>query len=89
MYLVFLSQLYIGITGDQDSTAHSFRLLQCLPSLNEYYKDFLHLMDLLLIWNEIKGIVGTDHSKDNGEIETEVPGVRVKVHNNSFPGDLF
>ena len=43
-------------------------------------------MDFLLILEEIKGIVCTDHSKDYGEIEAEVPGVRVKVNDYSFSG---
>ena len=43
-------------------------------------------MDFLLILDEIKGIVGTDHSKDDGQIEAEVPGVRVKVNDYSFTG---
>ena len=50
---------------------------------------FLYLMDFLLILYEIKGIVGSDHSKDDGEVEAEVLGVRVKVHNHSFPGYVF
>ena len=46
-------------------------------------------MDFLLILYEIKGIVGSDHSKDDWEVEAEVLGVRVKVHNHSFPGYVF